>query len=148
MKFTEIERKFLIDPAKINFKSNKKESITQGYLLIEGNRHIRIRIINNKQAIACYKEGSGIKRTEIEFKVPLKEAQELMKKCIVVVKKTRQKVKVGNHIWDIDYYPDHKLYVGEVELKSEKEKFHKPIWILQEVSGQPEYSNINLGRRK
>ena len=147
MKYTEIERKFLIDSSKIRLK-DKKESIIQGYLIIEDSRHIRVRIVNNKKAIACYKEGNGIKRTEIEFEIPLKEAKELIKKCVVVVEKTRRKIKIGNHTWDIDYYPDHDLLVGEIELKRENEKFKKPDWLLEEVSGQSNYSNINLGRRK
>ncbi len=36
------------------------------------------------------------------------------------------------------------LIVAEIELESEDQKFEKPEWIGEEVTGDPKYFNSNL----
>jgi adenylate cyclase len=147
MKQYEIERKFLLDKKTISHNFKNGNTITQGYIFIEKNKHIRVRIVNNKSALLCFKEGSGIKREEIEFKIPLSEGKKLLSKAIIVVNKIRTQVVLNNKKWDVDYYPQLDLLIGEVELNNEKEKVSLLDCVIKEVTENSKYSNIKLGKK-
>jgi CYTH domain-containing protein len=36
------------------------------------------------------------------------------------------------------------LIIAEIELKSESEEIEKPVWLGEEVTGNPRYYNSNL----
>lgn len=144
-KYTEIERKFLLDENLCDFNYKIGTKIIQGYLFIEKNRQIRIRIINNNEAVMCYKEGSGLTKMEIEYLIPLNEGKKILSRCVIIVSKIRNKISFNNKTWDIDYYPSHNLLIGEIELKSENERFKNLDYVVKEVSGNKKYSNISLG---
>ena len=62
------------------------------------------------------------------------------------IEKSRYKIAVGELTWEVDeFFGDNKgLIVAEVELTSEAQKFDKPAWVGDEVSGDPRYFNSNL----
>jgi len=55
-------------------------------------------------------------------------------------------VPLDGFIWEIDEFGgvNEGLIVAEIELESEDQKFNKPDWIGDEVSGDPRYFNSNL----
>ena len=139
----EIERKFLIDLKKINLKSLKKEKIIQGYLSTDPV--IRVRIKNNK-AFLTIKGPGQISRLELEYSIPIKDAKKLLKLTNIKVEKTRYLYPFEGKTWEIDIFlgANKGLAMAEVELKSIKEKFKKPDFVLKEVSLENKFSNAQL----
>lgn len=144
----EIERKFLV---KGDFKNyaNKSTRIVQGYLSSVPERTVRVRIKGDKGFLTIKGIGnvSGASRYEWEREIPVNEAEELLKICEPgVIDKTRYLVKVGDHTFEVDeFYGENKgLVLAELELSSESEKFEKPDWLGEEVTGDTKYYNSML----
>lgn len=144
----EIERKFLV---KGDFKSSslKQTRITQGYLSSVPERTVRVRVKGDKGFITIKGIGneSGASRYEWEKEIPANEVNELLKICEPgVIDKTRFLVEAGVHTFEVDeFYGDNDgLVVAEVELSSEDEKFDKPSWLGEEVTGDVKYFNSML----
>ena len=75
------------------------------------------------------------------------KAQDLLKICEPgVIDKTRYLVPLGNHTFEVDefYGENEGLTVAEVELTSEDDRFEKPAWLGQEVTGDVKYYNSML----
>jgi adenylate cyclase len=91
---------------------------------------------------------SGADRFEWEKEIPTAEVKDLLKICEPgVIDKTRYLVPAGNgRTWEVDeFYGDNDgLTVAEIELGSEDEKFDKPAWLGQEVTGDVKYYNSML----
>ena len=144
----EIERKFLVEG---DFLNQAKESlnIIQGYLSLDKERTVRIRI-QNEQAFLTIKgksNASGLSRFEWEKEIDTKEAKELLKLAIgSSIEKIRYRIPIGNHVFEVDVFSGENegLVIAEVELQSESEAFEKPEWLGKEVSGDPRYYNVNL----
>ncbi len=144
----EIERKFLV---KGDFKdlAKKETRITQGYLSSVPERTVRVRVKGEKGFITVKGIGneSGASRYEWEKEIPTEEVKELLKICEPgVIDKTRYLVEAGEHTYEVDeFYGDNQgLTVAEVELNTEDEKFEKPEWLGEEVTGDVKYYNSML----
>ncbi len=144
----EIERKFLV---KGEFKkfANKSTRIVQGYLSSVPERTVRVRIKGDKGFLTIKGIGnvSGASRYEWEREIPVTEAEELLKICEPgVIDKTRYLVKSGDHTFEVDefYGENEGLVLAELELASESEKFDKPDWLGEEVTGDTKYYNSML----
>lgn len=145
---TEIERKFLINGSFEKLEKNAS-LIIQGYLSVDVNRTVRIRIENEQGFITIkgISSKSGLSRYEWEKEIPLAEAKELLELCLYsIIEKKRYKIKCGNHTFEVDeFFGDNLgLRIAEIELSSEDESFEKPIWLGEEVSGKPEFYNAML----
>ena len=144
----EIERKFLVKGDFKNF-AKKETRITQGYLSSVPERTVRVRIKGEKGFITIKGIGSesGASRFEWEKEIPVEEVKELLKICEPgVIDKTRYLVEAGEHTYEVDefYAENEGLTVAEVELNSEDEKFVKPEWLGEEVTGDVKYYNSML----
>lgn len=144
----EIERKFLVTG---EFKSlaSKQTRIVQGYLCSIPERTVRVRIKGDKGFITIKGIGneSGASRYEWEKEIPTSEVEDLLKICEPgVIDKTRFVVKVAEHTFEVDefYGENEGLVLAEVELADENEKFVKPEWLGQEVTGDVKYYNSML----
>ena len=144
----EIERKFLV---KGEFKelSKKATRITQGYISSVPERTVRVRIKGDKGFMTIKGIGneSGTSRFEWEKEIPVSEVNELLKICEPgIIDKTRYLVEAGEHTYEVDefYGENEGLTVAEVELSSEDEKFNKPEWLGEEVTGDVKYYNSML----
>ena len=64
------------------------------------------------------------------------------------IEKIRYNIPVGNHIFEVDeFHGDNEgLLLAEVELKSENEKYIKPEWIGDEVTGNKKYYNSYISK--
>ncbi len=145
----EIERKFLVKNDRFKKESVKEMRITQGYLSSVPERTVRVRIKGEKGFMTIKGMGneSGASRFEWEKEISVEETNELLKICEPgIIDKTRYNVKSGIHTFEVDeFYGDNEgLTVAEVELSSEDEKFEKPDWLGEEVTGDVKYFNSML----
>lgn len=144
----EIERKFLVK-GEFKFLAVKEIRITQAYLSVDPARTIRLRIADN-EAHLTIKTTLNLKtftRNEWEIAIPVSIANEIMESCLPGrIVKTRYIVPYRNHTFEVDVFHGRNkgLVIAEIELSNEKQKFIKPDWLGEEVTGNPEYYNSNL----
>lgn len=141
---TEIERKF-----KLAYLPTVKipKSIEQGYLSIDKDRTVRVRVQDDKGFITIKGKTSGVSRPEFEYEIPFIDSLLMLKMCVgSIIKKNRYCVYYDNLMWEIDvFYGDNEgLIVAEVELESEDQKIVLPPWVGEEVTQDWRYSNSNL----
>lgn len=145
----EIERKFLLDKP-IPWDLGEQKLIKQGYLFLTKNKHLRVRVINQK-AFICLKFTKNKTRDEYEYEIPLLDGMEMYGKCQYTVEKIRNTIHPLGHEYtiDIDTYPNG-LVVAEVEFKSleDSDEFTPFDWFGQEITGNKKYSNILLAKQK
>ena len=147
----EIERKFLVTHNDYRKEASKKSSITQGYLNSDPERTVRIRLKDQVGFITVKgkSNASGLSRFEWEKEISKSDAEVLLKLCEDhVISKTRYHVSVGHHTFEVDEFlgANKGLVIAEVELRSEAEKFSKPDWLGQEVTGDISYYNSKLSQ--
>lgn len=146
----EIERKFMVK-GEFRHLAVKETHILQRYIVIGPDKTIRVRVAGEKAflTIKGAPEANSFSRKEWEFSIPLKDAEEMIGICLPgKIEKTRFMVPSGNHLFEVDVFHDKNvgLVIAEIELSSEDEPFEKPEWLGKEVTGQPEYYNVNLVR--
>jgi len=142
----EIERKFLVtsDDWRI---MGEPIPYSQGYLVADGERTVRIRTAGQKGYITIKGRSEGFSRLEFEYEIPYVDALELFKLCTVPpLRKYRTRALYEGKIWEIDEFEaDNKgLIMAEIELNSADETFLIPPWIGQEVTGYPQFYNSYL----
>jgi len=154
----EIERKFLVNFDLFNDyigMTNKPISIskiTQGYLHADDIKVVRIRKVENQDGIAgvlTIKINDGsVGVDEFEYDVAsTHEIDRLLSYCKTpLIEKVRYVVYVYKSRWEVDVFGGHKsgLVLAEIELQSIDDKFSIPEWLIEEVTGNPEYSNSNM----
>ena len=143
----EIERKFLVIGD--NWRALAKGThYRQGYLNSAKERTVRIRTIDDKAFMTVKGPTVGITRMEFEYEIPYSECVEMLTNLAEqpIIEKVRYKISLDGLVWEIDEFlgVNEGLIVAEVELQSEDQKFEKPEWIGEEVSGDPRYFNSNL----
>ncbi len=142
----EIERKFLVDVN--NWKPQTTGTrIKQGYLSVDPERVVRVRIEAERAYLTIKGLPDGIARTELEYDIPVNEAEILLKMCVdFPIEKTRFKETVGTVVWEIDVFEGENqgLVLAEVELEYEKQQIELPAWIGDEVSYDKRYFNSRL----
>jgi len=144
----EIERKFLVDTT-IWQPTGKGIKIKQGYLSVDYERIVRIRIAGDRAFLTIKGKATNITRTEFEYEIPVLEAEELIKLCAHnPVSKTRYVEYKKNMVWEIDVFEDDNkgLVLAEVELDKEDQKIEIPNWAGEEVSLDFRYFNSWLSQ--
>ncbi len=144
----EIERKFLID-TELWKPTVKGIKISQGYLSIDSEKVIRVRIADEKGFLTIKGKAKGIVRTELEYEIPKNEAEVLLKMCNeFVVEKYRFKEKFMDMIWEVDVFEGKNkgLFLAEIELEHENQEFDLPDWVREEVTFDFHYYNSWLSR--
>jgi adenylate cyclase len=143
----EIERKFLVtgrdwQPAAAGV------SLRQGYLSLDPQRTVRVRIAGETAFITIKGLTSGIARREYEYAIPVRDATEMLDALChrPLIEKTRYHVEVDGTAWSVDQFHGENdgLIVAEVELRSADQAFARPAWLGQEVSHDARYFNSNL----
>jgi adenylate cyclase len=141
----EIERKFLVDPT---WKpTTPGHYFKQGYLNSARERVVRVRVAGTEAKLTIKGVTTGVTRAEFEYDIPLADAHALLELCEQpVIEKRRHEEPYGDHVFEVDVFlgANAGLVVAEIELKSEDEKFLRPPWLGEEVSGDPRYYNNNL----
>lgn len=142
----EIERKFLVDTKKWQPKGIGT-AIKQGYLSVDENRVVRVRIAGDYAYITIKGKTTGISRAEFEYEIPQNDASILLKMCLnEPVEKTRYTESFENMLWEIDVFEgvNNGLVMAEVELNNENQKVVLPEWVSEEVSTDKRYFNAYL----
>lgn len=143
----EIERKYLVKGK--DYKENaKRKFIRQGYLSLAKKRSVRIRRIDDKAWITIKGKSHGASRREFEYEIPVDEADIMLDKLCKkpLVEKYRYLVQYEGNTWEVDEFlgDNAGLAIAEIELNSEDQSFIQPPWIGEEVTGKPQYYNVNL----
>jgi len=144
----EIEYKFLVDhQAWSNVDKPKPTLIVQGYISKNADAIVRVRIKGDKGYLTIKGKTVGITRSEFEYEIPLKDAEEMVDLFTTKhIRKHRYEIVVGGKTWEIDEFHGklEGLIVAELEVESEEEIFQKPNWVTTDVSTDPSYFNAVL----
>src|SRR5690606_15255130 len=149
MQMIEIERKFLVISDAYKKEAITTTKIAQGYLSKHPERNVRIRIRGEKAYITVKgaSNASGTSRFEWEKEIDIEEGKSLLSLCErPIIDKYRYEVQSGNHLFEVDEFLDDNqgLVIAEVELTHEDETYVKPVWLGEEVTGDPRFYNSQL----
>ncbi|BEU86925.1 CYTH domain-containing protein [Selenomonas sp. TAMA-11512] len=143
----EIERKFLV---KSHWRPETEGlRIVQGYLSTADSPVVRVRIYGDKGYLTVKGKTEGISRSEYEYEIPLRDAEEMLRLCPEPpVEKIRHRIPLDGHTFEVDVFhgANEGLVLAEVELSSPDEPFTRPDWIGKEVSADSHYYNSNLAK--
>lgn len=146
----EIERKFLVRNDSWRSGVEEETRILQGYLADGPRATVRVRVKGDLAYLTVKGATSGISRTELEYRIPLEDAEVMLRELArpPLIEKTRFKVRHGRHLWDLDVFAGDNagLVLAEIELDSEEADFERPPWAGDEVSDDPRYFNVNLAQ--
>lgn len=141
----EIERKFLL---KEGWPKEKGVLYMQGYLSLQKERTVRVRVAGEKGYLTIKGESHKASRLEYEYPIPVDEAKEMLDLLCErpLISKYRYKIVYEGLIWEIDQFLEENegLIIAEVELEREDEEIIFPSWIGEEVTGEAKYYNANL----
>lgn len=152
MEHLEIERKFLVKSDGFRQKATSQTRIVQGFLNTDPDRTVRVRIKGDKGFLTVKGSSneSGTTRFEWETEITASEAANLIDLCEAgILEKTRFELPFGNHLYEVDEFlgENKGLILAEIELNHEDERFEKPDWLGEEVTGQVQYYNSQLSRK-
>lgn len=143
----EIERKFLLKDSSWK-RGNAGKYYCQGYLTREKGRTVRVRVVEDRAFLTVKGLSNGPSRSEYEYEIPVSDGQELLDTLCYqpLIEKKRYLVSYAGMIWEIDEFlgANKGLVVAEIELESVGQKFEKPPWAGDEVTGDPRYYNSRL----
>ena len=148
MKKLEIERKFLLKKLPPKVRAIPGKQILQGYLAYDEHTEVRLRQ-HGQNHFLTIKQGSGLKRTEIEEPITTAQFQALWPGTEGRrLEKIRSVVPHGIYSLEIDRYQGdlEPLLVAEVEFPSVEasEQFKKPGYFGEEVTDDADYRNASL----
>ncbi len=150
MKNIETERKFLVNRgAWERLQKPEGEAYVQGYLCIDDQKSIRVRIAGNRGILTIKGRTEGFSRSEFEYLIPVDEARELLSLLANgLIEKTRYRVYHGKELWEIDEFhgSNDGLLLAEIELQGKDDVFDKPDWATVEVTEDPRYYNSYLSK--
>lgn len=145
----EIERRFLLKNDDWKLEASAPQVLQQGYLSVEKERTIRVRIIDDKAWLTLKGYISDVSRSEFEYEIPLAHAQQMMETmCPFKMEKHRYRVEFKGFVFEIDeYFGDNApLVVAEVELPAEDAPFEKPDWLGAEITSEGKFTNAYLSK--
>ncbi|MFT0714132.1 CYTH domain-containing protein [Flagellimonas lutimaris] len=152
MEHLEIERKFLVKSDGFRQKATSQTRIVQGFLNTDPDRTVRVRIKGDKGFLTVKgaSNESGTTRFEWETEITASEAANLIDLCEAgILEKIRFELPFGNHLYEVDEFlgENKGLVLAEIELNHEDERFEKPDWLGEEVTGQVQYYNSQLSKK-
>ncbi len=144
---TEIERKFLVIGD--NWKKGAEGVLyRQGYLSIDKDRTVRVRIAGDQAYMTVKGRSVGIARAEFEYAIPVDDARDMLDSLCLkpLIEKVRYTVLYRQLRWEIDEFLGQNLglMVAEVELNHIGQQVDLPDWVGADVSADPRYFNSSL----
>ena len=139
---TEIEYKFRVNDVP---ELGVGRTLEQWYIGL--SPVVRVRIVEGTKAYLTIKGKGMVTRPEFEYEVPVADAEGMRALAKSnVVSKTRYRVVVGAHTWEVDQFHGvlEGLWLAEIELGSEDEEFEMPGWAGENVSRDMRYTNADL----
>ena len=144
----EIERKFLVDIQRWQPQGDGI-NMAQGYLSVDPERVVRIRIAGQKSFLTIKGKRTGISRLELEYEIPQNDAKVLLHMCLDAPILKRRFIEIVNgEKWEIDVFEgaNFGLVLAEIELEYEKQEVVLPEWILDDVSDDHRFYNSWLSK--
>ncbi|MCP1661003.1 CYTH domain-containing protein [Neisseria perflava] len=145
----EIERRFLLQNDAWRAAASAPKTLRQGYLSVEKERTIRVRIVGDKAWLTLKGYISDVSRSEFEYEIPLADAETMMATmCPFKMEKYRYLVDYQGFRFEIDeYFGDNApLVVAELELPSEDTPFPRPDWLGEEITSEGRFTNAYLSK--
>lgn len=145
----EIERRFLLKNDAWKAVAGAPCLMSQGYLSVEKERIIRLRIIGNRAWLTLKGYISDVSRSEFEYEIPVADAQIMMDTmCPFRLEKHRYEVNYQGFVFEIDeYFGDNApLIVAELELPAEDTPFPHPDWLGEEITSDGRFTNAYLSK--
>ena len=148
---TETERKFLVtSDAWRDLVRGQPTAIAQGYLHVDADSEVRVRLQGDADALLTVKRGGrSVARTEVEVPIGRAEARQLLDEAVVgvVLSKRRHLVDlpaVGDApalVAEVDAFDGAHagLVIAEVELPDADTPLPDVDWLGDEVTGDPAY---------
>lgn len=148
----EIERKFLVRGDSYKLEAIDRKEIRQGYLSVDPDATVRIRITGDKAFLTIKSRNNGCVRDEWEYIVPTEDAEQMLACCNNrTIEKTRYIVPAESPshkglVWEVDeFHGRHDgLVIAEIELPSQATLFVAAPFIGREVTGETKYYNSAL----
>ncbi|MBX3131675.1 MAG: CYTH domain-containing protein [Polyangiaceae bacterium] len=148
----EIERKFLVVTDQWRDQGAVLE-LRQGYLCATLERTVRVRVDGARAWLTIKGKSRGAVRLELEYPIPLGEAEQLLGLCDALVEKRRHHVPHGELTWEVDEFTGKNagLVVAELEGPDEvtlaRAVANAPPWVGREVTSDPRFTNAALSER-
>ena len=148
MKNLEIERKFLVRKEKwLSLEKPPGILYVQGYLSIDPDKVVRVRIAGEKGYITIKGTSETIVHPEFEYAIPEADAREMLRLFTTsLVEKVRTRIPTGQLVWEVDEFggENEGLIIAEIELETADDPFEKPDWVGEEVTADGRYYNAYL----
>lgn len=143
----EIEKKYLV--LNNQYKSSAASALfRQGYLSVDLERSVRVRIYNGKGFLTVKGKTKSCSREEYEYEIPIEDAQRMLENLCIrpIIEKVRYFLTFEGRKWVIDEFSgvNEGLVIAEIELESEQQTFKKPEWVGLEITSDYRYFNSNL----
>lgn len=147
---TEIERHWFVNTEKFkemyDVSTLPKKEIIQGYLSVDPDRTVRIRIVNQEEAFITIKSRKqGLSCKEFEYPILVEDAEEMLPMCVGQVHKCRVYVEHHWRVFEVDFFADLNdgLVLAELELKSEDTVIDNlPEWLAEEITADSDMQAI------
>jgi adenylate cyclase len=143
----EIERKFLVKDdgwRGLGVGSHYR----QGYLSTEPGRTVRVRMAAGNGYLTIKGKSNNATRTEYEYVIPSQDAAAMLDELCEppLIEKTRYRIEYQGLVWEVDEFEGENsgLVIAEVEVASEDQAIALPVWVGEEVTGDPRYYNASL----
>ena len=144
----EIERKFLVTSSDWKASVIRSVRIRDGLIANNKGQKARVRIANDVATIALKSRRLGLVRTEFEYVIPYRDAEEILRVMCDgnVLDKVRHFVSHAGNTWQVDLYEGllDGIVLAEIELTDTDQKLTLPDWIGEEVTTDPNYRKINM----
>lgn len=144
----EIERKFLVNTSLFP-GSDRKEIIRQGYLSVDPERVVRVRIEGERAWLTIKGKMQGITRQEFEYPIPAGDAETLLTLTLFPpLEKIRHRIDYEGVLWEVDEFlgVNQGLVLAEAELETESQDMTLPPWVGMEVTSDRRYYNNRLSQ--
>ncbi|SRR2546426_9438187 len=143
---TEIERKFLVRKDLLPKELPEGDDLEQGYLSVDPT--VRVRLVTGpdgtRHAELTIKGRGLLARAEFNYPIPAEDAEALLSMCVRSLRKLRR--KLGR--FELDHFRERDLWLAEIELSDERERFERPPWLGEEVTADPAYANSSLASKR
>lgn len=149
MNCIEIERRFLLKNDNWRKLASTPEHIIQGYLSVEKQSTVRVRLTQTQAWLTLKGHISDISRHEFEYAIPTVEAQLILKNmCSFVLEKNRYHIKYQGFDFEIDEFfgINAPLIIAELEVPNEQTPFIRPNWLGAEITADARFTNAYLSK--
>ncbi len=146
----EIERKFLLVDESWRAGVVASDRLCDGLIARFGGGKVRVRLGAETAWLTIKGPRSGISRLELEYEIPLADAQQMLALCDGPhVDKIRHTVVYEGLRWSVDEHlgPLAGIVFAEVELLHPDQHVPLPPWVGVEVTHDPAYRKETLIRR-